>query len=147
MASGSRTSTSGCECAHTSLQPAQRPVGIAKGVVARPVEDQSPEEPIVVNGHVPGSRAVDPHVGPREDLSRGYLVVMQPPVTTEYVEARRQVEVLEEHPAPFLRGLFHSDGCRVDNWATRTVRGEKRAASSSSPSAPHAAWRAPTRTG
>jgi len=31
-------------------------------------------------------------VGPRADLSRGYLVVMQHPVTTEYDEARRQVE-------------------------------------------------------
>ena len=31
-------------------------------------------------------------VGPREDLSRGYLVVMQHPVTTEYDEARKQVE-------------------------------------------------------
>jgi UDP-hydrolysing UDP-N-acetyl-D-glucosamine 2-epimerase len=31
-------------------------------------------------------------VGPREDLSKGYLVVMQHPVTTEYDEARKQVE-------------------------------------------------------
>jgi UDP-hydrolysing UDP-N-acetyl-D-glucosamine 2-epimerase len=31
-------------------------------------------------------------VGPREDLSSGYLVVMQHPVTTEYEEARKQVE-------------------------------------------------------
>lgn len=31
-------------------------------------------------------------VGPREDLSNGYLVVMQHPVTTEYDEARRQVD-------------------------------------------------------
>jgi UDP-hydrolysing UDP-N-acetyl-D-glucosamine 2-epimerase len=31
-------------------------------------------------------------VGPRPDLSRGYLVVMQHPVTTEYDEARQQVE-------------------------------------------------------
>jgi len=31
-------------------------------------------------------------VGPREDLSKGYLVVMQHPVTTEYDEARQQVE-------------------------------------------------------
>jgi UDP-hydrolysing UDP-N-acetyl-D-glucosamine 2-epimerase len=31
-------------------------------------------------------------VGPREDLSRGYLVVMQHPVTTEYEEARKQVD-------------------------------------------------------
>jgi UDP-hydrolysing UDP-N-acetyl-D-glucosamine 2-epimerase len=31
-------------------------------------------------------------VGPRTDLSRGYLVVMQHPVTTEYELARQQVE-------------------------------------------------------
>src|SRR5918993_50444 len=31
-------------------------------------------------------------VGPKTDLSKGYLVVMQHPVTTEYEEARRQVE-------------------------------------------------------
>jgi UDP-hydrolysing UDP-N-acetyl-D-glucosamine 2-epimerase len=31
-------------------------------------------------------------VGPREDLSKGYLVVMQHPVTTEYEEARMQVD-------------------------------------------------------
>ena len=31
-------------------------------------------------------------VGPREDLSKGYLVVMQHPVTTEYDEARHQVD-------------------------------------------------------
>ena len=30
---------------------------------------------------------------------------------------------MEEHPGPFLRGLFHSDGCRVQNWAQRTVDG------------------------
>ena len=28
------------------------------------------------------------------------------------------------HPGPFLRGLFHSDGCRVNNWTTRVVAGE-----------------------
>ena len=26
--------------------------------------------------------------------------------------------------SPFLRGLFHSDGCRANNWATRRVGGE-----------------------
>ena len=31
-------------------------------------------------------------VGPKTDLAKGYLVVMQHPVTTEYDEARRQVE-------------------------------------------------------
>ena len=37
-----------------------------------------------------------------------------------------QREIIEAHPADFLRGLFHSDGCRTNNWATRLVRGEKK---------------------
>ncbi len=37
-----------------------------------------------------------------------------------------QRRIVEAHPGPFLRGLFHSDGSRVRNWATRTVRGETR---------------------
>ncbi len=35
-----------------------------------------------------------------------------------------QWTIVREHPADFLRGLFHSDGCRVRNWATRPVAGE-----------------------
>ena len=34
-----------------------------------------------------------------------------------------QRELVEQHPGRFVRGLFHSDGCRVQNWATRTVGG------------------------
>jgi hypothetical protein len=34
-----------------------------------------------------------------------------------------QRDIVEEYPADFLRGLFHSDGSRVANWATREVRG------------------------
>ena len=37
-----------------------------------------------------------------------------------------QRDVVVAHPADFLRGLFHSDGCRAHNWATRVVQGEKR---------------------
>lgn len=37
-----------------------------------------------------------------------------------------QAEVVEREPAAFLRGLLHSDGCRVANWATRRVGGEVR---------------------
>jgi hypothetical protein len=37
-----------------------------------------------------------------------------------------QQEIVDTHPADFLRGLFHSDGCRVDNWATRMVGGQRR---------------------
>jgi len=35
-----------------------------------------------------------------------------------------QQRIVEEHPGPFLRGLFHSDGCLVKNWATRPVAGQ-----------------------
>lgn len=34
-----------------------------------------------------------------------------------------QRDVVRDHPAELLRGLFHSDGCRVRNWATRPVGG------------------------
>ncbi len=37
-----------------------------------------------------------------------------------------QAAIVERHPADFLRGLFHSDGCRVNNWATRVVAGESK---------------------
>lgn len=37
-----------------------------------------------------------------------------------------QQEVVERHRGPFLRGLLHSDGCRSQNWATRSVDGELR---------------------
>jgi UDP-hydrolysing UDP-N-acetyl-D-glucosamine 2-epimerase len=54
-------------------------IDIAAEVAAKPALDF---DPFVKYGGV----------GPKADLSRGYLVVMQHPVTTEYEEARRQVE-------------------------------------------------------
>jgi hypothetical protein len=44
--------------------------------------------------------------------------------TRPIVLERWQEEVVERHPGPFLRGLFHSDGCRITNWTTRRVAGE-----------------------
>ena len=35
-----------------------------------------------------------------------------------------QTEIVERYPADFLRGLFHSDGCRFTNWTTRVIAGE-----------------------
>ena len=35
-----------------------------------------------------------------------------------------QREIVDEFPGDFLRGLFHSDGCRANNWASRLVAGE-----------------------
>jgi hypothetical protein len=37
-----------------------------------------------------------------------------------------QRTIVERHPADFLRGLFHSDGSRTANWATRTVAGVRK---------------------
>lgn len=34
-----------------------------------------------------------------------------------------QRAIVEKHPGRFLRGLFHSDGCRVTNWATTRKNG------------------------
>lgn len=35
-----------------------------------------------------------------------------------------QQEVVDEQPGRFLRGLIHSDGCRMTNWTQRYVAGE-----------------------
>ena len=37
-----------------------------------------------------------------------------------------QEEIVREHPGLFLRGLFHSDGCRVLNWTEKVVAGERK---------------------
>jgi hypothetical protein len=34
-----------------------------------------------------------------------------------------QQEIVDAFPAAFLRGLFHSDGCRANNWTQRMVAG------------------------
>jgi hypothetical protein len=35
-----------------------------------------------------------------------------------------QQQIVGEHTGAFLRGLFHSDGCRITNWTRRPVAGE-----------------------
>ena len=37
-----------------------------------------------------------------------------------------QQRIVDTHSGPFLRGLFHSDGCRLTNWTQRRVAGELR---------------------
>ncbi|NEB90763.1 helix-turn-helix domain-containing protein [Streptomyces bauhiniae] len=37
-----------------------------------------------------------------------------------------QQDIVDAHPWAFVRGLIHSDGCRVTNWTTRTVDNEPR---------------------
>ncbi|MES4888567.1 helix-turn-helix domain-containing protein [Streptomyces sp. NPDC096012] len=37
-----------------------------------------------------------------------------------------QQAVVDAHPWDFVRGLIHSDGCRITNWTTRLVAGERK---------------------
>ncbi|WP_329290619.1 transcriptional regulator [Streptomyces pseudovenezuelae] len=37
-----------------------------------------------------------------------------------------QRAIVDDHPWEFIRGLIHSDGCRITNWATRLVAGERK---------------------
>ncbi|MFJ8181972.1 transcriptional regulator [Streptomyces sp. NPDC096105] len=37
-----------------------------------------------------------------------------------------QQAVVDAHPWAFIRGLVHSDGCRITNWTTRVVAGERK---------------------
>ncbi|MFI2376625.1 transcriptional regulator [Streptomyces sp. NPDC018964] len=37
-----------------------------------------------------------------------------------------QQVIVDEHPWGFIRGLIHSDGCRITNWTTRMVAGERK---------------------
>lgn len=37
-----------------------------------------------------------------------------------------QQEIVDAHPWEFIRGLIHSDGCRITNWTERTVGGVRK---------------------
>ncbi len=37
-----------------------------------------------------------------------------------------QQEIAAAHPWEFVRGLIHSDGCRIINWTTRLVAGQRK---------------------
>ncbi|MDX2930979.1 helix-turn-helix domain-containing protein [Streptomyces ipomoeae] len=37
-----------------------------------------------------------------------------------------QQAIVDAHPWEFIRGLIHSDGCRITNWTTRLVAGEQK---------------------
>ncbi|GAB2963654.1 hypothetical protein GCM10023080_025660 [Streptomyces pseudoechinosporeus] len=37
-----------------------------------------------------------------------------------------QQKIVNAHPWDFIRGLIHSDGCRITNWTTRLVKGERK---------------------
>jgi hypothetical protein len=37
-----------------------------------------------------------------------------------------QQKIVDEHPWAFIRGLIHSDGCRITNWTTRVIGGTRK---------------------
>ncbi|MFI6692363.1 helix-turn-helix domain-containing protein [Streptomyces sp. NPDC050433] len=37
-----------------------------------------------------------------------------------------QQEIVDEHPWEFIRGLIHSDGCRITNWTEKTIGGKRK---------------------
>ncbi|MYW66380.1 helix-turn-helix domain-containing protein [Streptomyces sp. SID8379] len=37
-----------------------------------------------------------------------------------------QQEIVDAYPWEFIRGLIHSDGCRITNWTTRVIGGERK---------------------
>jgi hypothetical protein len=37
-----------------------------------------------------------------------------------------QQAIVDAHPQEFLRGLFHSDGCRITNWTEKTAAGQRK---------------------
>ncbi|WP_055485626.1 hypothetical protein [Streptomyces sp. WMMB 322] len=37
-----------------------------------------------------------------------------------------QQQIVEAHPWSLVRGLIHSDGCRITNWTTRTTAGKRK---------------------
>lgn len=80
-----------------------RPMGRVSQVVAPGT--------IVVQAHCKHWRCLFPQHGPGRKHERP--IVLEP----------WQREVVERHPGAFLRGLFHSDGCRARNWTTRAVSG------------------------
>ncbi|MFI6929011.1 helix-turn-helix domain-containing protein [Streptomyces sp. NPDC050287] len=55
-----------------------------------------------------------PQHGPGKKHER--LIVLEP----------WQRAIVDAHPWEFIRGLVHSDGCRITNWTTRLVAGERK---------------------
>lgn len=70
-------------------------------------------------------------VPPSEDVLEAPLVPL-PSARTGKKHERRiilkawQREIVDAHPWEFVRGLIHSDGCRITNWTTRLVGGERK---------------------
>ncbi|MCL6733773.1 helix-turn-helix domain-containing protein [Streptomyces neyagawaensis] len=69
---------------------------------------------VMVTSYYPHWPALFPQHGPGKKHER--RIVLEP----------WQQAIVEAHPWEFVRGLIHSDGCRVTNWTTRLVGGERK---------------------
>jgi len=58
------------------------------------------------------------------ELENSDLTAQLDSARAELAIAESQQKILDTHPGLFLRGLIHSDGCRLTNWATLPVAGE-----------------------
>ena len=96
----SRTSTHGSSL---SVRPADGPTTSCAGVVVVQ-RSRWKHWPCLFPQHGPGRKHERPIV--LEDWQR---------------------TIVEAHPGPFLRGLFHSDGCRAKNWTRKIVAGRDEA--------------------
>ncbi|MFJ8052517.1 helix-turn-helix domain-containing protein [Streptomyces luteogriseus] len=72
-----------------------------QGCVA--VTSYSRSWPVLFPQHGPGKK-------------HGRLIVLEP----------WQQSIVDAHPWEFIRGLIHSDGCRITNWTTRIVDGQRK---------------------
>ncbi|MFH9588323.1 helix-turn-helix domain-containing protein [Streptomyces luteogriseus] len=72
-----------------------------QGCVA--VTSYSRSWPVLFPQHGPGKK-------------HGRLIVLEP----------WQQGIVDAHPWEFIRGLIHSDGCRITNWTTRIVDGRRK---------------------
>jgi hypothetical protein len=91
-----------CEAAMKAVRPANSVFRVPKkGCVA--VTGSSKHWPCLFPQHGPGKKHERP-------------IVLEP----------WQRAVVDAHPWEFIRGLIHSDGCRITNWTTRLVGGERK---------------------
>ena len=54
-----------------------------------------------------------------------------------------QQDIVDAHPWEFIRGLIHSDGCRITNWTEKVIGGERKRyeyPGTSSPTRPPTSW-------
>ncbi len=91
-----------CEAAVRAVNPAHNAYRVqAQGYVS-------------VAGYYPHWPCLFPQHGPGKKHERS--ITLEP----------WQQAIVDAHPWEFIRGLIHSDGCRITNWTTRLVAGERK---------------------